>query len=125
MMRLHVKLIALSSAMFVAGCTNSPVQPTKVDEHIKSELGKAASQRAREPENAKVQEALLPPLKMELPSLPARTVEPRFDIAVNNAPAAQVFMSVVSGTRYSMLVHPEVRGAISVNLKNVSVEEAL
>ena len=125
MMRLHVKLIALSSAMFVAGCTNSPVQPTKVDEHIKSELGKAASQRPREPENAKVQEALLPPLKMELPSLPARTVEPRFDISVNNAPAAQVFLSIVSGTRFSMLVHPDVRGNVTVSLKDATVRDAL
>jgi MSHA biogenesis protein MshL len=34
-------------------------------------------------------------------------------------------MSVVSGTRYSMLVHPDVRGNISVNLKDVTVFEAL
>ena len=51
--------------------------------------------------------------------------EKRFDLSVNNAPAAQVFMSIVSGTRYSMLLHPEVGGTISVNLKDVSVEEAL
>jgi MSHA biogenesis protein MshL len=44
---------------------------------------------------------------------------------VNNAPANQVFMAIVSGTRYSMVVHPDVRDPISVNLKDVTVAEAL
>ena len=52
-------------------------------------------------------------------------LEPRFDLSVNNAPAAQVFMAHRLGTRYSMLVHPEVSGTISVNLKDVTVREAL
>jgi MSHA biogenesis protein MshL len=34
-------------------------------------------------------------------------------------------MSIVSGTRDSMLVHPDVAGAISVNLKDVTIQEAL
>ena len=32
----------------------------------------------------------------------------RFDLSVNNAPAAQVFMQIGSGTPYNMLVSPEV-----------------
>ena len=34
-------------------------------------------------------------------------------------------MSIVSGTRYSMLVHPDVVGSLSLNLKDVTVREAL
>ncbi|OGT02873.1 MAG: pilus (MSHA type) biogenesis protein MshL [Gallionellales bacterium RIFCSPLOWO2_02_60_31] len=34
-------------------------------------------------------------------------------------------MAIVSGTRYSMLLHPEVSGNISLNLKDVTVLEAL
>jgi MSHA biogenesis protein MshL len=49
----------------------------------------------------------------------------RFDLAVNNAPAAQVFMQIGAGTPYNMLVTPEVAGAVSVTLKNVTVLEAL
>ena len=49
----------------------------------------------------------------------------QFDLAVSNAPAAQVFMALVSGTRYSMLVAPEVAGNVTVNLKSVTVREAL
>ena len=52
-------------------------------------------------------------------------LDPRFDLSVNNAPAAQVFLSIVSGTRYSMLVHPQVAGTISLNLNNVTDVEYL
>jgi MSHA biogenesis protein MshL len=110
-------------AVLAGGC--SPVRPGKVDERITDELGKAAAQTPRSPDNAQVQEALLPPLKAELPGTGIRTIEPRFDISVNNAPAVQVFMSIVSGTRYSMLLHPEVSGNVTLMLKDVTVREAM
>lgn len=125
MSRALAALAAVWFAVQVAGCGSSPVKPTKIDDRIADELAKAASQRPRVSENARVQEALLPPLKAEVPGVGSRIIEPRFDISVNNAPAAQVFMSIVSGTRYSMLLHPEVTGSITVMLKDTTVREAL
>jgi MSHA biogenesis protein MshL len=91
---------------------------------IAAELARAAERKPpARPES--LERALLPPPQMGMPSVPGLELEQRFDLAVTNAPAAQVFMSIVSGTRYSMLVHPEVAGSISVNLKDVTVEEAL
>ena len=91
---------------------------------IALELARAAERKPpARPES--LERALLPPAQMGMPSVPGLELEQRFDLSVTNAPAAQVFMSIVSGTRYSMLVHPEVAGAISVNLKDVTVEEAL
>jgi MSHA biogenesis protein MshL len=49
----------------------------------------------------------------------------RFDLSVNNAPAAQVFMQIGSGTPYNMLVAPDVAGTVSITLKDTSVLEAL
>ena len=49
----------------------------------------------------------------------------RFDLAVNHAPAAQVFMQIGSGTAYNMLVSPDVSGHVSITLKNTTVTEAL
>jgi len=49
----------------------------------------------------------------------------RFDLAVNHAPAAQVFMQIGSGTPYNMLVSPEVGGNVSITLKDTTVTEAL
>jgi len=51
--------------------------------------------------------------------------EPRFDIAVVNAPAKSFFMGLVRDTPYNMVVHPDVSGAISLDLKHVTVPEVL
>jgi MSHA biogenesis protein MshL len=51
--------------------------------------------------------------------------EPRFDLAVKNASAVQVFMQLGSGTNYSILVPPDLPGTVTVSLKGVTVPEAL
>lgn len=108
----------------VAGCAQEPVRANQVSERILNEMDTSA-QRAKPRESDAVSQALLPPLRMELPQAQGRPLEGRFDLNVNNAPAREVFLSIVSGTRYSMLVHPDVSGSISVNLKDVSLSEAL
>lgn len=118
----RILLMLVAAAM--AGCGTPPRVPTAIEPNIMSELDKAA-QRKPAAQAQSVEAALLPPLRMEMPSAAGRPIEPRFDLSVNNAPATQVFMSIVSGTRYSMLVHPSVSGTISVNLKDVTILEAL
>ncbi len=114
----------LVTAWIVAGCAQEPVRTNQVSDQMTGELDKGA-QRAKPREPDAVNQALLPPLRMELPQAQGKPIESRFDLNVNNAPAREVFLSIVSGTRYSMLVHPEVSGSISVNLKDVSLTEAL
>ena len=111
-------LIAIT--LMLSGCGAPPARPDQVRERIGEELAQAVNQR-KSPEVA--EKALLPPLQIELPK--AEQNEPRFDLSVVNAPAAQVFMAIVSGTKYNMLVGPEVTGTITINLKDVTVREAL
>lgn len=118
-------VLAMAVLTLIAGCTLPPRPPTSVGDHITGELDKALSDRKPQAAPPAVSEALLPPLRMDMPSVAGQPLEPRFDLAVNNAPASQVFMSLVSGTRYSMLVHPGVSGTISVSLKDVTMREAL
>ena len=106
-----------------AGCAMQPREPGQTYDRIGEEMQGAVGSRAKSAEDA-LGQAMLPPLQLELPAS-AKSVEPRFDLAVSNAPAAQVFMALVSGTRYSMLVAPEVAGNVTVSLKNVTVREAL
>src|SRR6266480_4266471 len=98
--------------------------PYKVDDSIVAEMDRAAKQAASN-QSVAVREALLPPLRAEMPKAAGAPAEPRFDLVVNGAPAQQVFMSIVSGTRYSMVVNPGVGGRLSLNLKDVTVREAL
>jgi MSHA biogenesis protein MshL len=120
------RLARLLLCVLVAGCSAPPPRLDTVDERIAGELNDAAtSRRDRPPSQAQISDALMPPLRLELPPAAAAPLEPRFDLSVNNAPAAQVFTSIVTGTRYSMLVHPEVSGSVTVNLKDVTVRETL
>lgn len=62
-----------------------------------------------------------------IPAQPARAAPPdaRFDLAINNAPAAQVFLQLAQGTAWNMLVSPEVTGSLSIALKDTTVPEAM
>ena len=117
---------ALTGLLALAGCAAPPKTPiTQIDERIAAELMREGQAKRSAAAESRLQDALLPPLRLEPLRSPNAPLEPRFDLAVNNAPAAQVFMSIVSGTRYSMLVPADVTGNITVNLKDVTVLEAL
>jgi MSHA biogenesis protein MshL len=111
-------------AVVLGACAEQPYTPNRVDPGILAEMDKV-SQPGKPSQPDAVRDALLPSLRIEMPRVSGAPVEPRFDLVVNAAPAPQVFMSIVSGTRYSMVVNPSVSGAISVNLKDVTIREAL
>jgi MSHA biogenesis protein MshL len=117
-----MKRAAAIALALVAGCATPP--PQGLEPEIAGTLASAAERKPPARPEA-LDRALLPPMQLEMPKVPGLGLEQRFDLSVTNAPAQQVFMSIVSGTRYSMLVHPEVSGTLSVNLKDVTVEEAL
>jgi MSHA biogenesis protein MshL len=117
-------LLAVIAAA-AAGCTELPWPRDATYDRVGAEMDKALKQRAKPAAPDAVSQALLPPLVVELPKADGKPLDQRFDLNVNNAPANQVFMAIVSGTRYSMVVHPDVRDPISVNLKDVTVFEAL
>ncbi|MHB8455917.1 MAG: pilus (MSHA type) biogenesis protein MshL [Acidiferrobacterales bacterium] len=121
-------LAAFAIAMILAGCQSNPYNWDKsVNNRINSSLAQAsktdASRGGTVP--ASVSQALLPPLEIRLPQGGTTPLEPHFDLSVNDAPARQVFMGLVQGTPYSMVVPPDVSGNITLHLKNITVPEAL
>ena len=118
-------LLWLVAALMLAGCA-TPGSRNQTADAIQREMNQAVQDSAQPGKSADaVNNALLPPLTVGLPRVDNKPLEAKFDLTVNNTPVNQVFMAIVSGTRYSMLLHPEVSGNISLNLKDVTVLEAL
>jgi MSHA biogenesis protein MshL len=123
-MKKNLALTWLFLPALLAACAHNA--PTKPDlDASKAAIDRALAAMPAAAEPAAVEQALLPPLVVEMPRVNGKPSEPRFDLAVNNAPAPEVFMAIVSGSRYSMVVHPSIKERISVNLKDVTVLEAL
>jgi MSHA biogenesis protein MshL len=114
-------LLALLVAVFMAGCQAPPLKDDTLKD-ISSTLQEAAKPA---PPPAQVANALLPGGPTAAPAARAARAEPRFDINVAAAPAREFFMGLVAGTNHNMVVHPEVRGEVSLALKSVTIPEVL
>jgi len=120
-------MTAMAAAVLLAGCATAP--NTGTYNQIRTDVAGAAASRAQNAPavDDAVANALLPPAASLATQLPkARpALEERFNVSFNNVPAQQFFRSIVSGTRYNILVHPDVSGSITANLKDVTLQETL
>jgi MSHA biogenesis protein MshL len=119
------RIIILLCVLFVSACATGGSKQA-VKNEITNQMDAAVKNAAQPSKQEEVNNALLPPLVAPTDKTDAGApVEAKFDLAVSNTPAQQVFMAIVSGTRYSMLLHPDVSGNVSLNLKDVTVFDAL
>lgn len=116
--------IYVCAAALLAGCA-TPASHNATADAIQREMDAASQRNVQPAATAAVNDALLPPLAMAMPKVGNQPLDTKFDLTVNNTSVNQVFTAIVSGTRYSMLLHPDVAGDITLNLKDVTVFEAL
>jgi MSHA biogenesis protein MshL len=126
-----ITVFVLSNFLFIAACKTSclthPKNGTALDQiHGTLQQGivsdqKLASKTHRVPSN--VSSALLSSPNFSLPE--TQSIERRFNISANKTPARAFFMGLVSGTRYNMVVNPNVKGEITLELKDVTLDETL
>ena len=128
------RAFALSFCAVIAlgGCSTTDTMPGPAPAQgaIHQELSKSANNAHRTAKPAQpeqppeaVRQALVPKSQPLGRSQPRQ--EHRFDLTVNDAPAQQFFMGLVEGTPYNMVVHPSVKGTISLHLKDVTVPEVM
>jgi MSHA biogenesis protein MshL len=120
----HLLLLTLV-LLSACGITNPYRWHSDTTKDIDSEIEKAGKTDAKTAVPAEVSQALLPGLGTRQPDGRGGPLETRFDLSVSNAPARQVFLSLVEGTPYSIVLHPDVSGQVSLQLKGVTVPEAL
>jgi MSHA biogenesis protein MshL len=127
----RISILILVIAAVISGCTVAhPQRPTSIDQEQGALKNGVATDRALARKAAQiphsVSEALLPQMNGQTSSGDENQFsERRFDVAADKIPAKTFFNGLVEGTPYNMVVNPNVEGAVSVNLKNVTLEEAM
>ncbi|MCT7360458.1 pilus (MSHA type) biogenesis protein MshL [Thalassolituus pacificus] len=108
------RLLTLALLVLLSGCATVAPQAEKDSDALLLQTG------AEQPQADLDLQQLLPPLDQQ----PASPVE-HFDVLADRTPASAFFNSLVDGTGYNLVVHPEVSGDITLNLKNVTLLETL
>jgi MSHA biogenesis protein MshL len=124
-----ITTLLLLTLSFLTSCkTHQPVNGTAIDE-MNVTLQSAINQNKRIDHNkggvpSRISNELLSRANYKN-NYYSQENERRFDIAVKDVAAKTFFMGLVKGTSISMAVSPEVKGTITLNLKNVTVLDVL
>ncbi len=132
-MTLNRTFLTLLLAVFLTACSNNPLmrssQATSTDAATAIEDAMAEAE-AEQRQNARadamsgevpedVSAALMPSLSA------AADDEDRFDVNARGLTAGPFFEALVEGSRYNVVVHPDVQASIDLRLKDVTVPEVM
>jgi len=123
-------VLALGSALLMSACAQQPqrappearaalsdkAQPERIDKTRRAELPQQVQDDLRGSPLTADRERL---------SSTGRAQEPRFTVQANNIEASEFFASLAADSPYSIVVHPDVKGKVSVSLKDVTIAETL
>jgi MSHA biogenesis protein MshL len=112
------------AASLLAGCDSTST--SDIEQHLANEIKRAdATSEANNQPLTSVPEAVTQTLMNSMPdngSAELIAVE-KYDINARNVDAASFFSGLVKDTPYSVAVHPEVMGTISLDLKQVPLDK--
>ena len=121
-----IYLFVASSLIALAGCSSVPDKPTFIEQELDKAVADKPAIDKRKPltqlPTAVQQELMQQTMESAKSSLLA---EKRLDIAAVDVDAKAFFAALVEDSNYSAAVHPEVAGRITLNLKDVTIDEAL
>ncbi|MFT6418146.1 MAG: MSHA biogenesis protein MshL [Cognaticolwellia sp.] len=122
----QMKLLCCSAVIVLVGCQSAPKPPTDVTQALDKAIAQADQPTAPKPlqalPNSVRQELMQKEIQQARHGLLA---EKRLEIAASGVAADQFFAAIVDDSPYSIAVHPEVSGNITLNLKNVTLDETL
>lgn len=99
------------------------MQETKIPAQAKAALAEQQSQQ--QPATLAVPDSVTQDLlALTSPMQQAQLIQQRFNVAAANVDVADFFTSLVADTEYSVAIHPAVKGQITLDLKQVTLNEA-
>jgi len=117
-------LLTVVAAIFINGCSNNSSKTNPVE----SEMSAIVSEQAeRNKKTSAVPDEVTKTLldNNSIKTASGKKFTERFDVSVRGVSAKEFFLGLVNGTGINVVVHPEVSGAISLDLKNVTIDEVL
>lgn len=116
-------LICISGLLLACQQTIPVTKPT-----VESALGRAMSENANDKQIEPLQDipqSVREALRPETAASPELELfgEPRYDIKADNTDARTFFASLINDTHYSIAIHPEVKGQITLDLKQVRLQD--
>lgn len=119
------KLSATMSLIFaLGGCGSTDNSLSHVEQSLAEEITNFDRPVEAAPELAQTPESVSDTLMGSDTTSPAKLIEAeRYDISARDVPARSFFSGLVKDTPYSVAIHPDVKGDISLELKQVSLDE--
>lgn len=123
------RILTITALVLLSACQSITPRAAQ-DDHSVTEAERALvegvavnEQLANQPPVAsrELLDALLPPAG----ATESDAASARFDLSVSGVPAAVFFRSLVAGTPYNMVVHPNVQGDVSLDLKDITIIDVM
>ncbi len=125
MKKTQIKLYCFTIAIALFGCQSAPDKPTDITDALDkaiSESSKPAPKALKQVPSAIQQELMQRSVSQARQGLLA---EKRLEVAASEVDAQEFFAALVDESPYSVAVHPDVSGTITLNLKNSTINEVL
>ncbi len=115
-------LITFALTLLLISCSSNQ---TPKPSNVAAVFSEATSSRNVTQTPTAITDALVPDFDQTLSNSQSAHQQPRLNISVNEVDAREFFMGLVVDTDENMLVHPDVTGTISLDLKNVTLAQVL
>ncbi|WP_223303516.1 pilus (MSHA type) biogenesis protein MshL [Colwellia psychrerythraea] len=126
MNKLKLKITLLTLMFSLIGCQSVPNDAVDIKEGLDTAIEENKSFDGPKPltqiPNSVQQELMLNDMNLAKQGMLA---EKRLEVSATEVEAKDFFQAIVRGSRYNVIIHPEVTGQISLSLNNVTLSEAL
>ena len=116
----------MPALLLLLGCQSVPSQPNEVKNALDKMIDASSKHKSPKPLThipAAVQQELIQQSMGQ--AREGLLAEKRLEIAANKIDAQDFFAAIVEDSPYSVAVHPDVSGQITLNLKDVTIDEVL